>query len=408
MNAALYAATSIRKPVAEPQEATRVAVMRLTLTDFRCYQTARIETDGESCVLTGPNGAGKTNILEAVSFLAPGRGLRRAKTADVGRRDMNPINGTSGRSWAVSANLRGADGAVDIGTGTRLGGSEIVGSERRRVRIDGEETGQQSVLADHLAISWLTPQMDRLFMEGPTARRQFLDRLVYAFDPTHAGRISAYEHASRERMRLLDAGQPEPAWLDALESTIAERGVAVAAARNDMAVQLDQILKATAGPFPKATVTCIGPVEEWLAEGPALTAEDNVRTALNANRGIDARSGRAAFAFHRSDLSVIFAEKNQPAETCSTGEQKALLISLVLAHADLVRRSRGVTPILLLDEVAAHLDEERRSALFDRLITLGGQFWLTGTDASQFEPITTQISHFAVSDGEVRPTLGMA
>jgi len=403
MNAALTAAAT---PICEPPlghdvDQERISVARLTLTDFRSYATGRIESDGSSCILTGPNGAGKTNVLEALSFLAPGRGLRRAKTAEVGRRDLTI--GAAGRSWAVAARLQGPRGPIDIGTGTRGNDSDAQSVERRRVRIDGDDVGQQSALADHLALSWLTPQMDRLFLEGPTARRRFLDRLVFTFDPAHAGRVSAYEHALRERMRVLQSGRTEPAWLDALEATIAEKGVAVSAARSTMAQNLNQVCQATEGPFPSASVECQGQVETWLADGPALGAEDQVRAALFANRTSDAATGRATFAPHRCDLLVSYSAKQQPADACSTGEQKALLISLVLAHADLVRRTTGTAPILLLDEVAAHLDEDRRHALFNQLIGLGGQFWLTGTDASQFKPIADHTAHFTVSNGDIRP-----
>jgi DNA replication and repair protein RecF len=260
-----------------------------------------------------------------------------------------------------------------------------------------------------IGISWLTPQMDRLFLEGPSARRRFLDRLVLGLDPTHAARVAAYEHALRERARLLRDDNlsnrgPDPHWLDALDETMAAQGVAVAAARRDAVERLDEACAAAAGPFPRARLSLIGTVEAWLDELPALAAEERFRTVLREARAADAVAGGAALGPHRSDLAVSHAERGIAAESLSTGEQKALLISIVLAHAELQRQTRGEPPLLLLDEVAAHLDAARREALFETLLGLESQFWLTGTDAALFTPLRHVARRLTVSDGTLSET----
>ncbi len=371
------------------------AVERLTLSDFRCYEHVRLETGGRPVVLTGPNGAGKTNLLEAVSLLSPGRGLRRAKLGEMARRDPGQAD-AGGRAWGVAARVRSLSGSVDLGTGL----SEP-GAEKRSVRIEGESAKNQNALAEFMNAQWLTPQMDRLFLEGRSARRRFLDRLVYGYDPAHAGRISAYEHAMRERARLLRDGGADATWLSTLENTMATKGIAVAAARLELSERLGRYCKAAHGPFPGAGLHIDGDVEAWLSDGPALAAEDRLRDALAASRGSDAVSGGARIGPHRSDLHVRHIDKDQPAELCSTGEQKALLISIVLADARMTAAERGRVPVLLLDEVAAHLDRERREALFAELAAIGAQSWLTGTDSDLFEPLRGQAIFYNVADAAV-------
>lgn len=387
-------------PAPDPSRAgseapARLAVTRLTLTDFRCYARERLEADPRPVVLTGPNGAGKTNLLEAISFLVPGRGLRRARLADIARRD-------GGGTWGVAARLDGALGAVEVGTGREAAAPETP-RERRAVRIDGEAAKGQAALGAVASAVWLTPRMDRLFSDGGGARRRFLDRLVFASDPAHAGRVSAYDHALRERARLLRGGGADASWLTALEETMAEKGVAVAAARNDMAVRLDAISATAAGPFPGARARLVGAVEAWLAEMPALAVEDRLRETLAASRAGDAESGGAAVGPQRSDLDVVHTGKDVAARDCSTGEQKALLIALILAHARLLADERGTLPLLLLDEVVAHLDAERREALFERILELDVQAWLTGTDADLFASLGPRAQRFRVEDAAVRP-----
>jgi DNA replication and repair protein RecF len=365
----------------------RLSVSRLALTQFRSYATARLEADGRPVVLFGENGAGKTNLLEALSFLAPGRGLRRARLGECDR--------TGGEGpWAVAATVEGPRGPVRLGTGREAG------EERRTIRIDGAPAKGQAALAEHLNVVWLTPQMDGLFREGAGNRRRFLDRLVWGFDPEHAARVTVYDNALRERARLLKAGQGDPAWLGALEDRMARYGVAIAAARRDVAHRIDAACAAAPGPFPRARLAAEGAVESLLAEGPALAAEDRLRDGLAAARRQDAETGGAALGPHRSDLAVTH-ESGVPAPQCSTGEQKALLVAVLLAHARLQAVLRGATPLLLLDEVAAHLDEPRRRALFEGLRDGGAQAWLTGTDAAVFAPLAGDAQFVKVASGQL-------
>ncbi len=372
------------------------------LTDYRNYASAQLVPAGQNVVLSGANGAGKTNVLEAISFLAPGRGLRRARLTEITRCDVEgDCNTAPSRTWAVAARLSGPDGKVDIGTGIDPDATGV--RERRAVRIDGQPEKAQSVLADHAAVVWLTPQMDGLFLDGPGGRRRFLDRLIYASDPAHAGRVTAYEQAMRERARLLaDKGlNADPGWLDALEENMVGKGMAVAAARRDMVGRLSAFTTTEAGPFPVAELSLIGGPEGWLDEGPALAAEDRFRDLLREDRGQDARDGRTRNGPHRTDLLVHHGTKGRPASVCSTGEQKALLIGLVLAHARMQASERGRRPILLLDEIAAHLDHERRAALFDLIEALETQTWMTGTDASLFDGMRGRAAFFNVTDGAI-------
>jgi DNA replication and repair protein RecF len=398
--------------LAEAQEAPnsagaavgRVGVTRLVLTDFRNYREARLTLGTEPVVLTGPNGAGKTNLLEAISLLAPGRGLRGAKLTDIDRRrdaaDDPPFPRPSG-GWAVAAVIMTARGAVRIGTGLDVGQTA---GERRVVRIDGEPARSQAALGERVAVVWLTPPMDRLFLEGAGGRRRFLDRLVLAIDPAHASRVAAYEQALRERSRLLREGVTDPVWLAALEEVMAEQGVAVAAGRRDAVKRLDRVCAETEGPFPRAQLQLAGAVEQWLDAMPALDVEAKLASALAANRQGDALAGGATLGPHRSDLRVSLAEKELSAELASTGEQKALLISILLAHTRLQRTVRGEPPLLLLDEIAAHLDASRRAALFEALIELDSQVWLTGTDEAVFAPLRREAQFLSVRDGRVAAT----
>ena len=376
---------------------------RLTLTDFRCYAALRLDVPDGPVVLAGPNGAGKTNILEALSFLIPGRGLRRARLSEAARRDPGADASAPTRAWAVAATVAGPDGETDLGTG--LGAAQDGDGEKRLVHVDGEVQRAQAVLSEHISMQWLTPQMDRLFLDGASARRRFLDRLVFGRDAAHAGRVGGYEQAMRERLRLLTARGPvDDAWVSALEATMAERGVAIAAARLDMAGRLAGQLEAAGdGPFPAADLAVEGEVEAWLAAGSALDAEDRLKAALKSARGRDGDSGRTAHGPHRSDLYVEYKSRGRPAADCSTGEQKALLISLVLAQARLQAAERGRAPILLLDEVAAHLDADRRAALFAEIEALGLQAWMTGTDLDLFGPLAGRAAFFHVADSRVHP-----
>jgi len=359
---------------------TRAAFTRLTLTDFRSYARAELALTGAPVVLVGPNGAGKTNLLEAVSFFTPGRGLRGASLAEVGRRLPGEA---TGRAWAVAAELTEAAGPLRLGTGV-----EQVGASRRVVRVDGEPA-PPGRLAEHLRQVWLTPAQDRLFLEGAGDRRRFFDRLVFAAEPGHAAHAGAYEKAMRERMRLLtDERPPDAVWLDALEARLAEAGALMAEARaRTLAALQAEIDGRGERPFPQARLSLTGPWEQMALEGAEIAKiEHRLAEALAAGRARDAAAGRALTGPHRGDLAVVHAERDRPAAECSTGEQKALILNLVLAQAARLARAEGQpSPILLLDEVAAHLDQRRRAALFDEIAALGLQAFLTGTDEHLFE-----------------------
>ena len=374
----------------------RLAVRRLSLTGFRNYASLRLAFDGRPVVLTGPNGAGKTNLLEAVSLLSPGRGLRNARLEEFAPHDAVTAN------WAVAAQIDTPDGLVDLGTGIGEGDT------RRQVRIDGRPARGQSALGPYCAAVWLTPQMDRLFLDGTEERRRFLDRLVFGTDPAHAGRVTGYQNTRRQRQRLLAEGG-DPAWLDALERTLAQRAVAIGAARLDLTRRLDGAAAAhNDGPFPVPRVAVTGDVEEWLAGSPALAVEDRLADEWKRNRQADAASGQTSLGVHRSDMAVWYAGRGVPAAQCSTGEQKALLIGLTLASARLTAAERGAQPLMLLDEVVAHLDQNRRAALFDLLLASGAQVWLTGTDPELFTPLGDAAQHFSVAGGHLTPSHGSA
>lgn len=375
---------------AENATAGAAAVRRLTVTDFRSYTSAVIEAPVAPVVLTGPNGAGKTNLLEAISLLSPGSGLRRARLQDMIR--------SGAVRWAVAAQVDSPDGLITVGTG--LTGEP--GEEKRVARLDGETVGPMS-LAGVAPVSWLTPQMDRLFLDGASVRRRFMDRLILSFDPEHGARANRYERAMRDRLRLLKDGRRDPAWLSALEAQMVENGIAMAAARRAWAGRTAGALQAGIGPFPAAAIALEGMLEEMLLTRSAVETEDAFAAALAEGRETDAHAGRTLTGPHRSDLSVHHVERDMPAALCSTGEQKALLIALVLADARMQAAGRGRTPILLLDEVAAHLDEMRRAALYDEICALGAQAWLTGTDPHLFDALEGRAERYDVRDSALVP-----
>jgi DNA replication and repair protein RecF len=359
----------------------RTALTHLTLTDFRSYARAEIALDGRPVFLVGPNGAGKTNLLEAVSLLTPGRGLRGASLAELGRRLPGE---QQGRAWAVAVQIDQDGEPVRVGTGL-----ESAGSARRVVRLEGEPV-PPGRLADLQRQVWLTPAQDRLFQEGAGDRRRFFDRLVFAAEPAHAAHANAYEKSQRERMRLLTDGPADPAWLSALEARLAEAGALMADARaRTLRALQEEIDGRGERPFPQARLTLTGDWEQMAGEGVELVElEGRLARALASARGRDAAAGRALTGPHRGDLAVIHAEKDRPAAECSTGEQKALILNLILAQsARLSRAESSPNPILLLDEVAAHLDRRRRAALFDEIEALKLQAFLTGTDEHLFEDL---------------------
>ena len=350
---------------------------QLTLHNFRNYPELRLKAAPGFMVFSGENGAGKTNILEALSLLAPGRGLRRSSLRDIACQ-------TGAGDFAVAAQL----GDIQIGTGT-----DSDAPERRKTRIN-EAAAPTNDLAEWLSILWLTPAMDRLFTEGAAGRRNFLDRLVMALEPAHARNCSRYEAARRERNRLLaDAYPADKDWLEGLDAQLAQFGSSVAQARDRMVFALNEKLEQSDSKI--FAIPILRLVDDM------LHTEHQLHQMLQQNRSADRAAGRTLQGPHRADLNVLHAAKQQPAEKCSTGEQKALLFSIILAHADLIAERRESRPILLLDEVAAHLDPARRAALFDKLAERGGQVWLTGTEPGLFLDIPENSLHFEVSDGAV-------
>jgi DNA replication and repair protein RecF len=372
-------------------------IRRLTLSNFRSYHAAQVEVSAALVVLTGPNGAGKTNLIEAISFLAPGRGLRRATLEDVAFAEGDG-------SWAAAADVEGALGLASLGTGIEPPASEYA-TVTRKCRIDREPVGSAAAFADHLRVIWLVPAMDGLFNGPASERRRFLDRLVLAVDAEHGSRVNALERALRSRNRLLEEARPDPHWLDAIEHETAELAVAVTAARMETVTRLQSTLAArrdSGSAFPAAEITMAGALEPLVPRHPAIEVEDRYRQMLRDNRARDATAGRTLEGPHLSDLDVIYAPKQIPAADASTGEQKALLIGLVLAHAALLTEMSGFAPVLLLDEVVAHLDPSRRVALYAELDELGAQAFMTGADAAAFVEIETRADMLEVSPGLVR------
>ena len=367
-------------------------IHRLSLTHFRNYRAATLQVAGDMVVLVGPNGAGKTNCMEAVSFLSPGRGLRRATLEDI-------ADNQGDGPWAVSAEVEGALGLATLGTGIDPPTGEA--SNARRCRIDREPVGSATAFGDHLRMVWLTPAMDGLFMGAASERRRFFDRLVLAIDSEHSSRVSALERSLRSRNRLLEVRNYDDHWCDAIERETAELAVAVAASRGQTAAKLAVMLheRGAASAFPSAEIMLDGWMENALLQEPATAVEDRYREILRASRPRDAAAGRTLDGPHLTDLQVIYAPKNMPARDASTGEQKALLIGLVLAHATMVAGMTGIVPLLLLDEVVAHLDPNRRKALFDELAKLGAQVWMTGADPAAFVDIGPTGEIFDVESG---------
>jgi len=367
----------------------------LSLTNFRCYEQQKL--DGllqHPVVLFGANGAGKTNILEAISLLTPGRGLRSIKPPEAQKND-------AAQPWAIAAKIDTGFGNVQLGTGLDPH------NEKRIIRINGQNAKSQSALADHLACVWLTPQMDRLFLDAAGQRRRFLDRLIFAYDPGHSGRLARYDNSLSQRSKLLKDARhtsraADPSWLSALEQQIAETGIAIAAARIDFIHRLQTACERESHDhFPLARLQVKGTIEELLQQSPALETEDAFKFQLQESREQDSYTGGAATGPHKSDLYVEMGSKSMPAEHCSTGEQKALLIGIIIAHSRLIAAERGAPPVLLLDEIAAHLDENRRAALYEILDNLKTQVFLTGTDQSLFKDITQNAAFFEVKNAKI-------
>ena len=378
---------------------TSAFIRRLTLSNFRSYHAAQIELgQAGPVVLTGANGAGKTNLIEAISILAPGRGLRRATMEELAFSEGDG-------AWAVSAEIEGMLGLATLGTGIDPPAGED-SAPSRICRIDREAVSSAAAFADHLRVVWLVPAMDPLFNGPASERRRFLDRLVLAVDAQHSSRVAALERSLRSRNRLLEDAVSDSHWLDAVEHETAEVAVAVAAARAETVGRLAGALaggRDQAPEFPLAEIALDGWIEKLLPYHSAIEIEDRYRALLKDNRARDAAAGRTLDGPHLSDLSVSHAGKGIPASEASTGEQKALLIRLVLAHAGLIKEMTGFAPLLLLDEIIAHLDPTRRAALYDALANLGAQVWMTGADPAAFGDIVGRAQVFEVRGGAVEP-----
>lgn len=379
---------------------TAAFIRRLALNDFRSYRAAQIAIERSGpVVLTGANGAGKTNMIEAVSLLAPGRGLRRASLDEVACAE-----GHGG--WAISAEIEGMLGLATLGAGIEPT-TEEEASRTRKCRIDREPVASATAFADHLRLVWLTPAMDPLFNGPASERRRFLDRLVLAVDAQHGSRVAALERALRSRNRLLENPNSDAHWLDAIEHETAEVALAVAAARAETVARLANALvrsRDMARAFLSPEIALDGWMEQLLAGQSAVEIEDRYRTLLRENRARDAAAGRTLDGPHLSDLIVRHPEKGLSASDCSTGEQKAMLIRLILAHATLIKEMTGFAPVLLLDEVVAHLDPLRRSALYEALTALSGQVWMTGADPAAFAELRGRAEIFTIRSGAVDRT----
>jgi DNA replication and repair protein RecF len=374
---------------------TAARIRRLTLTNFRSYRSAGLETERDLVVLAGANGAGKTNLIEAISLLTPGRGLRRATYDEVAFSEGDG-------SWAVSTEIEGMLGLATLGTGIEPPAGEET-ARSRLCRVDREPVGSAAAFADHLRVVWLTPSMDQLFMGPASERRRFLDRLVLAVDAEHTSRVAALERSLRSRNRLLEEPRPDQHWLDAIEHETAELAVAVAAGRSETVQRLQAALaRRQDETFPSAEIALDGWMEKVLPSHPAVEIEERYRAVLKDNRPRDAAVGRTLDGPHLTDLSVVYAPKGIPAADASTGEQKALLIGLVLAHSGLLAEMTGFAPVLLLDEVVAHLDPGRRAALYDALGRLGAQVFMTGADPAAFADVAAQADVFTVTPGAVQ------
>lgn len=398
----------------QEQPTEKSGVLRLTLTDFRNYPFLRISAAPGPVIITGENGSGKTNILEAISFLTPGRGLRSARLADIKRitpalvTDEYAPTEIANFSWAISATVQKGFEEIEIGTAAektaRESEDESRSFERRIVKIDGNKVSSQSELGKYVSANWITPQMDRLFRGGSQPRRSFLDRLVYAFDLEHARRTANFEHWYREWYQLLKSGHNDNSWLKSLEENMAATGVAIAAARREQIAKLNRFIESEPDDiFPNVLLELDGTIERLLDKMPAVDAEDYYQNLLQKQRrnvlyndGID--------GVNRTDFKVYYRKKRMPAELCSTGEQKSLLVSIILAQSKCQTLHQGFAPVLLLDEAAAHLDDQKREALLEKILDLRTQAWITATTPEPFLRLKNDALFMTVRNNQISET----
>ena len=389
-------------------------VTRLTLTDFRNYQFLRINAELCPIVITGENGTGKTNILEAISFLTPGRGLRGARLADIRRiapalvSDEYAPTEISNTSWAVSSTVQKGDEEFEIGTAVEksireTNEDDIRSFERRIVKIDGSKTASQSELGKYISAVWLTPQMDRLFRGGSQPRRSFLDRLVYAFDVEHAKRTANFEHLYKEWYQLLKSGSQDNHWLLPLEENMASLGVAIAAARREQIAKLNTFIEHEPDDvFPSVMLELDGSIEKMLDKMPAVEVEDFYKNRLKEQRK-NVLYNDNVDGVNRTDFKVYYRKKRMPAELCSTGEQKSLLVSIILAQTKSQTLHQGFAPVMLLDEVVAHLDDIKREALIEKIRGLNVQAWITSTNSELFSSLKNEALFFRIKNNRIEP-----
>lgn len=372
----------------EERIARNYSVSSFTLKNFRNYSSAQCEVSATVIVITGSNGIGKTNILEAISMLIPGKGLRKSSILEIENTESNA-------PWVVSASVEYGNAKYHIGTGRDQQ------NDKRIVKINGEVLKAQSKLAEYCSILYLTPEMDRIFTESRSERRGFMDQLATNFDPEHARRMAIYNYALKARKKLLENSNADPDWITVLERRMAEQGVAIAASRLEKLEWTKDAIDQGISNFPKAILSLEGEVEGWVEKMPAIQAENLFKETLQNNRKLDRETGRTHTGIHRTDFIVYHREKNQDISICSTGEKKALLLAIILANA----RAKGVCslgiPILLLDEVVAHLDDRRRSSLADEILSLNAQCWMTGTDKTLFDPFQRSVQHLTVKNGNI-------
>lgn len=383
-------------------------VKRLTLTDYRNYKSLRLNTEIAPIIITGENGSGKTNILEAVSFLTPGRGLRSSKLSDIKRiRSTEEINDfNTENAWSVAADILKNGEEISIGTAVQHAiresdDEDIHKFDRRIVKINQQKITQQSELGKYISAIWVTPQMDRLFSGGPQPRRSFLDRLVYAFDLEHAKRTANFEHLYRQWFQLLKSGNRDIRWLQSIESDMASLGVAIAAARREQIARLNTFIETDPDDiFPDVRIELDGTIEKMLDTAPAIKAEDFYAENLAKQRN-NVLYNDSVDGVNRTDFKVFLKKKNMPAELCSTGEQKALLISIILAQTKCQILNKGFTPVLLLDEVTTHLDDKKRDALLQKISDLQLQAWITSTEEKNFSQLKDKAQYFRIEDGKL-------